>query len=88
MAHTGKRVLLIEAWRDFEEEHGTDETQAEVRKNLPTRVKKRRKLTGPNGEDAGFEEFYDYVFPDMRQHRAGLKLMEAAKRWREISGSS
>lgn len=50
---------------------------------MPKRIIKRRKLTTEDGEDAGFEEYYDYVFPDTQNVRAGLKLMEAAKRWKE-----
>lgn len=82
LERTEDRVLLIEAWRNFEEEHGDAESQDKVRRNMPTRVKKRRKLLGPNGEDAGYEEFYDYIFPDMKQLKAGIKLMEAAKKWK------
>lgn len=73
-----QRVMLVEAWRNFEQEHGNEETQQAVRRHLPQRVKKRRAL----GEQ-GFEEFYEYVFPDQQEARAGLKLLEAAKKWKK-----
>jgi len=38
-----------------------------------------------DGQDAGFEEYYDYIFPDTKNLRSGLKLMEAAEKWREQS---
>eukprot|EP01128_Nolandella_sp_AFSM9_P004188 TRINITY_DN1840_c0_g1_i1.p1 TRINITY_DN1840_c0_g1~~TRINITY_DN1840_c0_g1_i1.p1 ORF type:complete len:575 (-),score=90.13 TRINITY_DN1840_c0_g1_i1:74-1798(-) len=83
---TEERVILIEAWRDFEEEYGSEADQDEIRKNMPARVKKRRKIETGDGSDAGYEEFYDYVFPDMKQMRAGMKLLQAARKWKEVSG--
>lgn len=44
-----ERLLLLESWRDFEREFGTDTTMERVRKLLPEKVKKRRKLTADDG---------------------------------------
>lgn len=44
-----ERLLLLESWRDFEGEFGTDATIERVRKLLPEKVKKRRKLTSEDG---------------------------------------
>jgi crooked neck len=35
--------MLYESWREFEEERGDENTRAEVAKNQPKRVKKKRK---------------------------------------------
>lgn len=44
-----ERLLLLESWRDFEGEFGADATIERVRKLLPEKVKKRRKLTSEDG---------------------------------------
>lgn len=44
-----ERLLLLESWRDFEREFGTDTTIERIRKLLPEKVKKRRKLTAEDG---------------------------------------
>lgn len=44
-----ERLLLLESWRDFEREFGSEETIERVRKLLPEKVKKRRKLTSEDG---------------------------------------
>jgi len=80
---TEERVMLWEAWREFEEESGDSESQEHVTSNMPKRVKKRRKIQTADGQDAGFEEYYDYIFPDTKSMHSGLKLMEAAQRWKQ-----
>lgn len=44
-----ERLMLLESWRDFEKEFGSDSTRERVRKLLPEKVKKRRKLTAEDG---------------------------------------
>lgn len=44
-----ERLMLLESWRDFEREFGSDGTMERVRKLLPEKVKKRRKLTAEDG---------------------------------------
>jgi len=78
-----ERVLLIEAWRDFEEEYGNEKEQTFVRENIPTRVTKRRPIKSDDGRDLGFEEYYEYIFPDQKKDHAGLQLLQAAQRWKE-----
>lgn len=41
--------MLLESWRDFEREFGSDSTRERVKKLLPEKVKKRRKLTAEDG---------------------------------------
>jgi len=80
---TEERVMLWESWRDFELEHGNNTSHENVMTHCPKRVKKRRKIMTMDGQDAGFEEYYDYLFPDTKNLRSGLKLMEAAQKWKE-----
>ena len=62
--------MLLETWFQFEiverpdQTGGLDSKEAErVRAKLPKRVKKRRKVQ--TGEDEeGWEEFFDYIFPE------------------------
>lgn len=44
-----ERLMLLESWRDFEKEFGSDGSRDRVRKLLPEKVKKRRKLTAEDG---------------------------------------
>lgn len=59
-----ERVMLLEAWRQFEVEAGSgQQAVAAVEKKLPRRVKKRRQLFAADGTPAGQEEYFDYIFP-------------------------
>jgi len=44
-----ERLMLLESWRDFEREFGSESSMERVRKLLPDKVKKRRKLTAEDG---------------------------------------
>ncbi|XP_014895013.1 crooked neck-like protein 1 isoform X2 [Poecilia latipinna] len=77
-----ERLMLLESWRDFEREFGSDGTRERVRKLLPEKVKKRRKLTAEDGSDAGWEEYYDYIFPEDAANQPNLKLLAMAKMWK------
>jgi crooked neck len=77
-----ERVMLYESWREFEEERGDDNSRAEVAKNQPKRVKKKRKIKTESGEDAGWEEYWDYIFPDEEAVNPNLKILEAARAWK------
>eukprot|EP00029_Vermamoeba_vermiformis_P008695 TRINITY_DN4141_c0_g1_i1.p1 TRINITY_DN4141_c0_g1~~TRINITY_DN4141_c0_g1_i1.p1 ORF type:complete len:674 (+),score=177.55 TRINITY_DN4141_c0_g1_i1:181-2202(+) len=78
-----ERVLIFDAWREFEEQAGDETTREEVNKNMPRRVKKQRKVTTEAGQDAGLEEYYDYIFPDEEEVKPKLKILEMAKRWKQ-----
>ncbi|XP_038582680.1 crooked neck-like protein 1 [Micropterus salmoides] len=77
-----ERLMLLESWSDFEKEFGSDSTMERVRKLLPEKVKKRRKLTAEDGSDAGWEEYYDYIFPEDAANQPNLKLLAMAKMWK------
>ncbi|XP_031567761.1 crooked neck-like protein 1 [Actinia tenebrosa] len=78
-----ERVMLLEAWKDFEDE-GDDESSKQLVKNkMPRRVKKRRKVQSDDGSDAGWEEYYDYIFPDDQDSLPNFKLLQMARMWKE-----
>lgn len=59
---------------------------------MPKKVKRRRQLDTEGLEGgAGWEEYYDYVFPDDtndQQQTKGLKILEMAHKWKQeqVSG--
>ncbi|NWI96190.1 CRNL1 protein, partial [Pitta sordida] len=78
-----ERVMLLESWRAFEEEFGTDATKERIDKLMPEKIKKRRKLQAEDGSDAGWEEYYDYIFPEDTANQPNLKLLAMAKLWKK-----
>jgi crooked neck len=77
-------VALLNAWKSFETTHGSEEDLEKVQKQMPRRVKKRRKL-----DDDSFEEYMDYVFPADDQQAANLsKLLQMAHKWKEGNAGS
>ncbi|XP_044729166.1 protein crooked neck [Chrysoperla carnea] len=77
------RVMLLEAWRDYEMEHGTPETRQNVLDKMPRRIKKRQKVIAEDGSEEGWEEIFDYIFPEDESSRPNLKLLALAKNWKK-----
>ncbi|GLH13058.1 Protein crooked neck [Gryllus bimaculatus] len=65
-----ERVMLLEAWRDFESQHGDEESLKSVVAKMPRR------------SEEGWEEFFDYIFPEDEATKPNLKLLEMAKAWK------
>jgi len=83
-----ERVVLLEAWRALEKAQPIELQQlTEVSKLMPRKLKKRRMVTGDNGEDTGWEEYFDYQFPDDRVAPMNLKILEMAHKWKENRAS-
>jgi crooked neck len=83
LSATTDRVALLTAWRSFEAIHGSAEDQEKIEKQMPRKVKKRRKL-----DDGEFEEYVDYVFPADDESAAKLaKLMANAQRWKAMQAA-
>jgi crooked neck len=78
-----QRVMLLESWRDFERNYGTAATAAAAKERMPRRIKKRRAIKGEDGMDAGWEEYYDFIFPDEEGKQANLKLLAMAAKWKK-----
>ena len=72
------RLVIIEAWRDFEEVNGSDESLSKVTKRLPVIVRKRRTVGSIE------EEYIDYIFPDDESKKLPGKMskfLANAKKW-------
>merc|ERR1711990_386091 len=78
-----ERLMLLEAWADFETEEGDEKSQAQVGDLMPRRVKKRRKIETDDGSDQGWEEYFDYIFPEDEAAKPNLKLLAMAKMWKK-----
>ncbi|KAF4072453.1 hypothetical protein AMELA_G00263180 [Ameiurus melas] len=78
-----ERLMLLKAWNKFEQMYATLANKDRVRKLMPEKVKKRRKLKAENGSDAGWEEYYDYIFPEDAANQPNLKLLAMAKTWKK-----
>ena len=77
-------VTLLEAWKALEKQQPRAEQNVqEVTKLMPNKVKKRRLITGDDGEEQGWEEYYDYQFPDDRKAPMNLKILEMAHKWKQ-----
>ena len=79
-----ERVLLLDAWRVFEKDKGDAASLAKVDAMLPRRVKRKRMRMDGNGAELGWEEYFDYHFPDDSSSNAGnLKILEMAAKWKQ-----
>jgi len=77
-----ERVMLLDQWKSFEKEQGNKEKIAQVEAKTPKKIVKKRALKAEDGSDAGFEEYYDYVFPG-EDSSSALKILERAKQWKK-----
>ncbi|OAA53752.1 cell cycle control protein [Niveomyces insectorum RCEF 264] len=78
-----ERVALLNAWLAFEKTHGTDEDADKIQKQMPRKVKKKRRL-----DDGSWEEYADYVFPaDDQQAKSQMNLLAMAQAWKKTGGN-
>jgi crooked neck len=77
-----ERVIILEAWYEFEKRFGDSESQSRLQGKLPQRVKRKRALYGSDGSEIGVEEYFDYTFPEEVSVAPGLRLLQAAKQWK------
>ncbi|XP_053671949.1 protein crooked neck [Anopheles nili] len=82
LAEKESRVLVLEAWRDFERDHGDESSLNKVLEKMPRKVKKRQKIISESGVEEGWEEVFDFIFPEDEMTRPNLKLLAAAKNWK------
>ena len=51
---------------------------------MPKRIKKRRKIESDDPDvDAGWEEYFDFIFPDEEKKAPSLKILEMAQKWKK-----
>lgn len=68
-------MLLLEAWRDLEKAQPRDKQElGEVTKMMPRKLKKRRMVMGDDGEEQGWEEYYDYQVGQPLTHSLARSL--------------
>ena len=78
-----ERVLLLDAWRVLEQEKGAPTDVANVESRLPRRIKRKRMRKDDDGIDLGWEEYFDYQFPDDQgAASSNLKILEMAAKWK------
>ncbi|KJH49639.1 HAT repeat protein [Dictyocaulus viviparus] len=82
-AEKEERLMLLEAWLESEKKIGDINAIHKVEEMMPRRVKKRRQIQTDDGVDAGWEEYYDYIFPQDQAAKGSFKLLEAAARWKK-----
>lgn len=77
-------IFLLQR-KDFEAEHGDTKAQETVDRLMPRRVKRRRKAIEDEegGNDGGWEEYFDYIFPEDEIAKPNLKLLAMAKMWKK-----
>ena len=78
-----ERVMLLEAWLEFERDSGDKESLEKVKQKLPNKVKKRLKVYRDDGSEGGWEEYWDYIFPDDSSASSNLRLIQMAKFWKQ-----
>jgi crooked neck len=79
-----ERVLLLDAWRVFEKANGDEASISKVESMMPRRIKKKRMRTDETGQELGWEEAFDYHFPDDQDAASSnLKILEMAAKWKK-----
>jgi len=84
-----ERVFLLDAWRVFEKAKGDSASVSKVEAKLPRRVKRKRMKTDDDGNEVGWEEYFDYHFPDDQDAAASnLKILEMAAKWKKTQAAA
>lgn len=82
------RVMLLEAWQEFEHVHGSDKTRQHVQTLMPRKVKKRRKMQSEDGLENSWEEYEDYIFPSDESNKNFANLFENVRKWKMMNKGS
>ncbi|OAF68272.1 Pre-mRNA-splicing factor CLF1 [Intoshia linei] len=75
-------VHLLAQWRKIAKREKSKELLDKITKIYPEKVKKRKKIESLRGMDEGYEEYYDFIFPDEKVENKNLKLLAMAKNWK------
>ena len=81
-----ERVLLLDAWRVLEKAKGDTASLSKIDAMMPRRVKRKRMCTDDDtGAEVGWEEYFDYHFPDDQDAASSnLKILEMASNWKKM----
>ncbi|XP_060939099.1 crooked neck-like protein 1 [Limanda limanda] len=77
-----QRLKLLNSWKNYEKEFGSEDNMERVTKLLPEKVKRRRMLTDKGGPEEFWEEYYDYILPEDTANEPNFKLLSIAKMWK------
>lgn len=85
-----ERVLLLDAWRVFEKSNGDSSSISEVEAKMPRRIKRKRmQVDEATGAELGWEEYFDYHFPDDQGAATNnLKILEMAAKWKQSAAQA
>lgn len=83
-----ERAMLLEEWLNMEAKFGNLGDVSLVQKKLPRKVKRKRAIASEDGVPAGYEEYFDYIFPDEVAMAPNLKILEAAYQWKKLKAGS
>ena len=72
-----------DAWKEMEVGTGDEDRLAVVTSKMPKRLKKKRPVRDDAGEEVGWEEYYDYTFPEEEAKAPSLKILEMAHKWKK-----
>ncbi|KMT11970.1 hypothetical protein BVRB_5g099320 [Beta vulgaris subsp. vulgaris] len=75
------RAALLDEWLNMEKDFGEFGDVSLVQAKMPKKLKRRQPLMTEDGP-CGFEEYYDYTFPEETQ-MTNLKILEAAYKWKK-----
>jgi hypothetical protein len=87
-------VMLLEAWEGFEESLATtapDRNRAnrdKIAKLMPKKVRKKRPIVLEDGSEGGWEEYFDYVFPDDAKANTAVAFLERALAWKNKAAAA
>lgn len=80
-----ERAIVLESWKKQEEKFGDSAAIASINARQPNKVKRKRKIVAAEeqaqdeGEEAGEEEYYDYIFPGEEDGQNLTKILQKAK---------
>ncbi|KAH8112430.1 pre-mRNA-splicing factor CLF1 [Phellopilus nigrolimitatus] len=81
-----ERVVLLDGWKEFEQQHGSESDVEKVQAMMPIVSRKQRKVDefGDN-----LEEYWDMVFPDDEREAnpASFKFLEMAHKWKRMQAA-
>lgn len=79
-----EKLLILEAWKQFEKNYGDPEHLEEVNARFPRAAKKRRAVIDKEtGQTTGWKEYTEYIFPEEETEASNLKLLAMAHEWKK-----
>lgn len=78
-----ERALVLDAWYEMEHASGDADRLAVVNARMPKRIKRKRPVQSEDGVNVGYEDYYEFSFPEDQQEKGSLKILEAARAWKK-----